>query len=140
MDSPRTGSWSWRGGGPRTVWIGALTGASPSPGITFKLPEFKEHDFRTPPKFLTPLPDRVVVAGYTAALNCAVRGHPKVPCARARVCMCVCVIYACVSECVSDTVGMPAPRVCLPRALAAWPKRPRVCGMKPHLWAPAESV
>uniref|UniRef100_F1RH20 Myosin-binding protein C, fast-type n=1 Tax=Sus scrofa TaxID=9823 RepID=F1RH20_PIG len=46
-------------------------------GITFKLPEFKEHDFRTPPKFLTPLPDRVVVAGYTAALNCAVRGHPK---------------------------------------------------------------
>lgn len=30
------------------------------------------------PKFLTPLIDRVVVAGYAAALNCAVRGHPKV--------------------------------------------------------------
>ncbi|XP_006144748.1 myosin-binding protein C, fast-type [Tupaia chinensis] len=49
----------------------------PSPGITFKPPEYKEHDFRTPPKFLTPLIDRVVVAGYPAPLNCAVRGHPK---------------------------------------------------------------
>uniref|UniRef100_A0A8C7BHB7 Myosin-binding protein C, fast-type n=1 Tax=Neovison vison TaxID=452646 RepID=A0A8C7BHB7_NEOVI len=46
-------------------------------GITYKPLEYKEHDFRTPPKFLTPLPDRVVVAGYAAALNCAVRGHPK---------------------------------------------------------------
>uniref|UniRef100_A0A8C0L4Z7 Myosin-binding protein C, fast-type n=1 Tax=Canis lupus dingo TaxID=286419 RepID=A0A8C0L4Z7_CANLU len=46
-------------------------------GITFKPLEYKEHDFRTPPKFLTPLPDRVVVAGYAAALNCAVRGYPK---------------------------------------------------------------
>ena len=55
--------------------------------MTLKLPEYKEHDFRTPPKFLTPLFDRVVVAGYAAALNCAVRGHPKVPC----VCVCVCV-------------------------------------------------
>lgn len=40
--------------------------------------EYKQHDFRTPPKFLTPLTDRVVVAGYSAALNCAVRGEPKV--------------------------------------------------------------
>uniref|UniRef100_A0A8C4LSP1 Myosin binding protein C, fast type n=1 Tax=Equus asinus asinus TaxID=83772 RepID=A0A8C4LSP1_EQUAS len=46
-------------------------------GITFKPFEYKEHDFRMAPKFLTPLPDRVVVAGYAAALNCAVRGHPK---------------------------------------------------------------
>uniref|UniRef100_A0A8C9UPH2 Myosin binding protein C2 n=1 Tax=Spermophilus dauricus TaxID=99837 RepID=A0A8C9UPH2_SPEDA len=46
-------------------------------GITFKPLEYKEHDFRTPPMFLTPLIDRVVVAGYSAALNCAVRGHPK---------------------------------------------------------------
>ncbi|XP_008049002.1 myosin-binding protein C, fast-type-like [Carlito syrichta] len=46
-------------------------------GITFKSPEYKEHDFRMAPKFLTPLMDRVVVAGYAAALNCAVRGHPK---------------------------------------------------------------
>ncbi|XP_007955834.1 myosin-binding protein C, fast-type [Orycteropus afer afer] len=46
-------------------------------GLTFKPFEYKEHDFRTAPKFLTPLIDRVVVAGYAAALNCAVRGHPK---------------------------------------------------------------
>ncbi|KAL0609883.1 Myosin-binding protein C, fast-type [Plecturocebus cupreus] len=46
-------------------------------GITFKPFEYKEHDFRMPPKFLTPLIDRVIVAGYSAALNCAVRGHPK---------------------------------------------------------------
>uniref|UniRef100_A0A8C9KWT1 Myosin binding protein C2 n=1 Tax=Panthera tigris altaica TaxID=74533 RepID=A0A8C9KWT1_PANTA len=46
-------------------------------GLTFRPFEYKEHDFRTPPKFLTPLPDRVVVAGYSAALNCAVRGHPR---------------------------------------------------------------
>ncbi|XP_036293537.1 myosin-binding protein C, fast-type [Pipistrellus kuhlii] len=46
-------------------------------GISWKPPEYKEHDFRMAPKFLTPLLDRVVVAGYTAALNCAVRGHPK---------------------------------------------------------------
>uniref|UniRef100_G3QS46 Myosin-binding protein C, fast-type n=1 Tax=Gorilla gorilla gorilla TaxID=9595 RepID=G3QS46_GORGO len=46
-------------------------------GITFKPFEYKEHDFRMAPKFLTPLIDRVVVAGYSAALNCAVRGHPK---------------------------------------------------------------
>ncbi|KAL1769397.1 myosin-binding protein C, fast-type [Sigmodon hispidus] len=46
-------------------------------GITLKPLEYKEHDFRTAPKFLTPLTDRVVVAGYAAALNCAVRGHPK---------------------------------------------------------------
>ncbi|XP_006763937.1 PREDICTED: myosin-binding protein C, fast-type [Myotis davidii] len=45
--------------------------------ISWKPPEYKEHDFRMAPKFLTPLLDRVVVAGYTAALNCAVRGHPK---------------------------------------------------------------
>nr|XP_019597107.1 PREDICTED: myosin-binding protein C, fast-type isoform X1 [Rhinolophus sinicus] len=46
-------------------------------GISWKPLEYKEHDFRTPPKFLTPLLDRVVVAGYAAALYCAVRGYPK---------------------------------------------------------------
>lgn len=56
-----------------------LMGVSHSLGITLKPMEYKEHDFRTAPKFLTPLMDRVVVAGYAAALNCAVRGHPKVP-------------------------------------------------------------
>ncbi|XP_051632624.1 myosin-binding protein C, fast-type-like, partial [Manacus candei] len=29
------------------------------------------------PQFLTPLVDRSAVAGYSTALNCAVRGHPK---------------------------------------------------------------
>ncbi|XP_072466524.1 myosin-binding protein C, fast-type [Notamacropus eugenii] len=46
-------------------------------GITFKPQEFQPHDFRSAPKFLTPLTDRVVVAGYSAALCCAVRGCPK---------------------------------------------------------------
>ncbi|XP_003222732.3 myosin-binding protein C, fast-type isoform X1 [Anolis carolinensis] len=46
-------------------------------GIICKQLNYKEHDFRMAPMFLTPLVDRVVVAGYTTALNCAVRGHPK---------------------------------------------------------------
>lgn len=57
--------------------------SSPS-GINLKPFEYKEHDFRMPPKFLTPLLDRVIVAGYAAALYCAVRGDPKVPCVRMR--------------------------------------------------------
>lgn len=61
------------------VGLTYLMDVSHSPGITLKPLEYKEHDFRTAPKFLTPLTDRVVVAGYAAALNCAVRGHPKVP-------------------------------------------------------------
>ncbi|KFO26182.1 Myosin-binding protein C, fast-type [Fukomys damarensis] len=46
-------------------------------GLSLKPLDYKEHDFRMAPKFLTPLIDRVVVAGYSAALNCAVRGEPK---------------------------------------------------------------
>lgn len=64
------------GDGWGAVRISCLTSASP-PGISWKPLEYKEHDFRTPPKFLTPLLDRVVVAGYAAALYCAVRGYPK---------------------------------------------------------------
>lgn len=30
------------------------------------------------PKFITPLVDRSVIAGYSAAISCAVRGYPKV--------------------------------------------------------------
>lgn len=48
------------------------------PGLTLKPPKYQEHDFRSAPQFLTPLVDRSAVAGYTTALNCAVRGHPKV--------------------------------------------------------------
>ena len=76
--------------------VGDSQGRSPHrcifspPGMNLKLPKYKEHDFRTPPMFLTPLPDRVVVAGYAAALNCAVRGHPKVLCVCVCVCVCVC--------------------------------------------------
>ncbi|XP_074872196.1 myosin-binding protein C, fast-type [Carettochelys insculpta] len=46
-------------------------------GITFKPLDYQEHDFRMAPKVLTPLINRTVVAGYSTALNCAVRGHPK---------------------------------------------------------------
>ncbi|XP_050784134.1 myosin-binding protein C, fast-type [Gopherus flavomarginatus] len=46
-------------------------------GIIFKPLDYQEHDFRMAPRVLTPLIDRTVVAGYSTALNCAVRGHPK---------------------------------------------------------------
>ncbi|XP_059584215.1 myosin-binding protein C, fast-type isoform X2 [Alligator mississippiensis] len=46
-------------------------------GIMYKPMDYKEHDFSMAPQILTPLVDRTVVAGYSTALNCAVRGHPK---------------------------------------------------------------
>ncbi|XP_014341023.1 myosin binding protein Ca isoform X2 [Latimeria chalumnae] len=46
-------------------------------GIVHKPPEYKEHDFQAAPKFIQPLVDRSIVAGYSAAISCAVRGHPK---------------------------------------------------------------
>ncbi|KAM3923282.1 myosin-binding protein C, fast-type-like isoform 2-T2 [Leptodactylus fuscus] len=46
-------------------------------GLIHKPRDYKEMDINEAPKFLTPLIDRVVVAGYSTALNCAVRGHPK---------------------------------------------------------------
>ncbi|XP_040288868.1 myosin-binding protein C, fast-type-like isoform X1 [Bufo bufo] len=46
-------------------------------GIVYKPLDYKEKDVNMPPKFLTPLIDRTVVAGYSTALNCAVRGFPK---------------------------------------------------------------
>uniref|UniRef100_A0A8C4YGE3 Myosin binding protein C2 n=1 Tax=Gopherus evgoodei TaxID=1825980 RepID=A0A8C4YGE3_9SAUR len=49
----------------------------PPLGIIFKPLDYQEHDFRMAPRVLTPLIDRTVVAGYSTALNCAVRGHPK---------------------------------------------------------------
>ncbi|XP_068779521.1 myosin-binding protein C, fast-type isoform X1 [Struthio camelus] len=49
----------------------------PKAGLILKPMDYKEHDFRSAPKFLTPLVDRTAVAGYSTALNCAVRGHPK---------------------------------------------------------------
>ncbi|XP_075461649.1 myosin-binding protein C, fast-type isoform X4 [Ascaphus truei] len=46
-------------------------------GLIHKPLDYKERDVSMAPKFLTPLVDRTVVAGYSTALNCAVRGHPK---------------------------------------------------------------
>ncbi|XP_040181721.1 myosin-binding protein C, fast-type isoform X2 [Rana temporaria] len=46
-------------------------------GLIFKPSDYQEQDVSMAPKFLTPLIDRCVVAGYSTALNCAVRGHPK---------------------------------------------------------------
>uniref|UniRef100_A0A4W6CB14 Myosin binding protein Ca n=1 Tax=Lates calcarifer TaxID=8187 RepID=A0A4W6CB14_LATCA len=37
----------------------------------------EEKDMNTSPKFTAPLVDRTVVAGYAAAISCAVRGYPK---------------------------------------------------------------
>nr|XP_049601851.1 myosin binding protein Ca [Syngnathus scovelli] len=46
-------------------------------GLDYKPPPFKEMDQSASPKFTAPLVDRTVVAGYSAAISCAVRGHPK---------------------------------------------------------------
>ncbi|XP_063798954.1 myosin-binding protein C, fast-type-like isoform X1 [Pseudophryne corroboree] len=46
-------------------------------GLIYKPLDYKEKDTNSAPKFLTPLIDRTVVAGYSTALNCAVRGYPK---------------------------------------------------------------
>ncbi|KAM9391573.1 myosin binding protein Ca [Pholidichthys leucotaenia] len=46
-------------------------------GLTCNPPPFREKDQSCSPKFTTPLVDRSIVAGYTAAISCAVRGNPK---------------------------------------------------------------
>lgn len=46
-------------------------------GLSYKPPPFKEKDVSSSPKFTAPLVDRSVVAGYSTAISCAVRGHPK---------------------------------------------------------------
>ncbi|XP_074387748.1 myosin-binding protein C, fast-type [Zonotrichia albicollis] len=53
------------------------TAVIPKAELRLKPPQYQEHDFRSAPQFLTPLVDRSAVAGYSTALNCAVRGHPK---------------------------------------------------------------
>lgn len=47
-------------------------------GLAYKPPSYKEKDMNSSPKFITPLVDRCVIAGYNAAISCAVRGSPKV--------------------------------------------------------------
>ncbi|XP_023269591.1 myosin-binding protein C, fast-type isoform X3 [Seriola lalandi dorsalis] len=46
-------------------------------GLDYNPAPFKEKDMSRSPKFTAPLVDRSVVAGYTTAISCAVRGHPK---------------------------------------------------------------
>ncbi|KAM4598312.1 myosin binding protein Ca [Polymixia lowei] len=46
-------------------------------GLAFNPQPFREKDMSSSPKFTAPLVDRCVVAGYSAAISCAVRGFPK---------------------------------------------------------------
>ncbi|XP_022595424.1 myosin-binding protein C, fast-type [Seriola dumerili] len=46
-------------------------------GLDYNPAPFREKDMNRSPKFTAPLVDRSVVAGYTTAISCAVRGHPK---------------------------------------------------------------
>ncbi|XP_040265140.1 myosin-binding protein C, cardiac-type isoform X1 [Bufo bufo] len=46
-------------------------------GISYKPPNYKEHEFEEAPKFTHPLVSRSVVAGYNATLSCSLRGSPK---------------------------------------------------------------
>lgn len=55
--------------------LGLLTSSS---GLDYKPNPFKEKDMACMPKFTQPLVDRSVVAGYSTAISCAVRGFPKV--------------------------------------------------------------
>ena len=57
-----------------------LTFALPPPsGLAYNPPEFKEKDVSCIPTFTQPLLDRSVVAGYSTAMSCSVKGFPKVP-------------------------------------------------------------
>ncbi|CAL9692742.1 unnamed protein product [Knipowitschia caucasica] len=46
-------------------------------GLDFSPRPYKEMDLSHSPKFTAPLVDRKVVAGYTTAISCAVRGFPR---------------------------------------------------------------
>ncbi|XP_008296624.1 myosin-binding protein C, fast-type-like [Stegastes partitus] len=46
-------------------------------GLTCNRAPYKEKDKNSCPKFTAPLVDRSVIAGYAAAISCAVRGYPK---------------------------------------------------------------
>uniref|UniRef100_A0A672LIC3 Myosin-binding protein C, fast-type-like n=1 Tax=Sinocyclocheilus grahami TaxID=75366 RepID=A0A672LIC3_SINGR len=57
--------------------ISKNTAAIAKTGLQQNLKPYKEKDMCSSPKFITPLVDRSVIAGYSAAISCAVRGHPK---------------------------------------------------------------
>ncbi|MEQ2197149.1 hypothetical protein XENOCAPTIV_024171 [Xenoophorus captivus] len=46
-------------------------------GLEHKPAAFKEKDMACAPKFTQPLVDRSVVAGYSTAISCSVRGFPR---------------------------------------------------------------
>uniref|UniRef100_A0AAZ1XB51 Myosin-binding protein C, fast-type n=1 Tax=Oreochromis aureus TaxID=47969 RepID=A0AAZ1XB51_OREAU len=46
-------------------------------GLLYNPSPYKEMDVSSCPKFTAPLVDRSVIAGYSAAISCAVRGNPK---------------------------------------------------------------
>ncbi|KAK5856072.1 hypothetical protein PBY51_007693 [Eleginops maclovinus] len=46
-------------------------------GLAYNRPPFKDKDVNHSPRFTAPLVNRSVVAGYSAAISCAVRGLPK---------------------------------------------------------------
>ncbi|CAL8303925.1 unnamed protein product [Lota lota] len=46
-------------------------------GLEYKPPEYKEKDVSCVPMFTQPLVDRTVVAGYSTAMSCSVKGYPK---------------------------------------------------------------
>ncbi|XP_036408729.1 myosin binding protein Ca isoform X1 [Megalops cyprinoides] len=46
-------------------------------GLVHKITPYKEKDMCSSPKFTQPLVDRTVIAGYTTAISCSVRGFPK---------------------------------------------------------------
>lgn len=47
-------------------------------GLVLKENQYKEKDMSCVPKFTQPLVDRSVVAGYSTAISCAVKGFPRV--------------------------------------------------------------
>ncbi|XP_068606483.1 myosin binding protein Ca [Brachionichthys hirsutus] len=57
--------------------VGKKTAVIMKTGLSYNPPPFKEKDISSSPKFTAPLVDRSVVAGYAAAISCAVRGYPK---------------------------------------------------------------
>ncbi|CAN9509104.1 unnamed protein product [Ophioblennius macclurei] len=46
-------------------------------GLEYKANPYKEKDMSCMPKFTQPLLDRSVVAGYSTAISCSVKGYPK---------------------------------------------------------------
>ncbi|XP_048869647.1 myosin-binding protein C, fast-type-like [Brienomyrus brachyistius] len=46
-------------------------------GLEYHPVSFKEKDMNCSPKFTQPLMDRSVIAGYSTAISCSVRGYPK---------------------------------------------------------------